>query len=414
MHSEDSPHILAIRCRLDGTLLEIVRDDFGIAAGIDLEGPFVNLLDYASRSKGRMLLDALARDRAVSEWELNAVIGDSVRTLLFAGVALEDSLFIIAGERAESLTHYYEELMRINNEQANAIRLVLKEQSQERRAAERDAQIYDELMKLNNELVGLQRELTKQNFELAQLNDQKNHFLGMAAHDLRNPLGTILICSQFLRQKGEAVLAASELDLIDTIHRTSDFMLQLVDDFLNVSKIESGKLTLDMQQTDVAALIEQSVRINRPLAGQKRITIEMQIESNLPRMNVDRGKISQVLNNLLTNAVKYSHVETEVTVDTRRVEGGILISVQDQGQGIPEQDMAKLFQPFGKTSVQATAGEKSTGLGLLIVKKIVEGHGGRIDVTSTVGRGSRFSVFLPEQSLEGESLMPVEIPAPRR
>jgi signal transduction histidine kinase len=134
------------------------------------------------------------------------------------------------------------------------------------------------------------------------------------------------------------------------------------------------------------------------LAQQKQIHVSLQIESALPKLSLDEGKIEQVLNNLISNAVKFSQPGTAVEVRAVAQDGGVLISVRDQGPGIPAAECAKLFQPFGRTSIRSTCGEHSTGLGLAISRKIVEGHGGHIWVESQVGLGSVFLFTLSTYS----------------
>ena len=240
-----------------------------------------------------------------------------------------------------------------------------------------------------------QSQLLDRNTTLEALNEQKNRLLGMAAHDLRNPLGVILAYSDFLETEASAVLDADQRDFVSTIKSTSEFMLNLINDLLDVSTIESGRLHLDPAPTDLNELVRHNVSRNRVLAQQKRIELDFEDAEKLPPLTLDCGKIEQVLNNLIGNAVKYSHPDTRVTVRIARDETLVTVSVADQGQGIPEEDLPKLFKAFGRTSVQATAGEQSTGLGLAIVRKIVEGHGGAMSVQSCVGKGSTFSFTLP-------------------
>ena len=172
-------------------------------------------------------------------------------------------------------------------------------------------------------------------------------------------------------------------------------------DLLDVAKIESGKLDLHPVSTDIADLVQDNVHLNRVLASNKDIEIQTAIDGPPPTMQLDPDKIEQVLNNLISNAIKYSHPNSTITVQLTREDAHALLSVRDEGQGIPAEDIDKLFQPFQRTSVQSTAGEKSTGLGLVIVKRIVEGHGGTIWVESAVGEGSTFFVSLPLNS-EGD------------
>jgi signal transduction histidine kinase len=231
--------------------------------------------------------------------------------------------------------------------------------------------------------------------EFERLYQLKNEFLGMAAHDLRNPIAGILILAEVLRDEVAAMLTEDQLQYLSGIQRSSKFMLQLIDELLDISSIEAGHLHLNRRGSDLSKLIERSVRLNAKLARKKQIHVGFQIEGALPRLSLDEGKITQVLNNLISNAVKFSQPATTVEVLASAHEGGVLISVRDKGPGIPEAEQAKLFQPFGRTTVRSTAGERSTGLGLVISRRIVEGHGGRIWVESQVGVGSVFLFTLP-------------------
>lgn len=257
-----------------------------------------------------------------------------------------------------------------------------------------------ELVNRNQVLEELVAERTNQlsqaNVELERLNRLKNQFLGMAAHDLRTPIGHILSCSDFLREEAATVLTGEELEFVSIIRSSSEFMLHLIDDCLDVSSIESGHLRLDRRLSDPRKLLERNVGLNAVLAQKKHIQVAIQIDGALPMLSLDEGKITQVLNNLISNAIKFSQPGTAVAVCAVAEGGGVRIAVRDQGAGIPESERHKLFQPFGKTSVRSTAGESNTGLGLAIVRRIVEGHGGRIWVESEVGVGSVFIFTLPE------------------
>ncbi len=231
--------------------------------------------------------------------------------------------------------------------------------------------------------------------KLEELNELKNEFLGMAAHDLRNPIGTNLFLAELLYKEVATVLTEGQLRYLSDIQSSSKFMLQLIDDLLDVSSIEAGLLHLKRRPSDLRKLLKRNVSFNSKLASMKHIHVDLQIEGELPKLSLDEGKIEQVLNNLISNAVKFSQPGTTVEVRAAAEDEGVLISVRDQGPGISEAEHAKLFQPFGLTSVRATAGERSTGLGLAISWKIVEGHGGHIRVESQIGVGSVFLFTLP-------------------
>ena len=252
-----------------------------------------------------------------------------------------------------------------------------------------------ELKQVNNELILAHKELEKRNIQLQNLNKQKNEFLGMAAHDLRNPLGAISNFSEVLYDEAAKALNQEQLELVSIIRSSSEFMLQMVNDFLDISKIESGKLDLDLQPTDILSLAKQNISLNRIFSTKKGIELVLNHEGNLPVMLMDAGKIEQVLNNFISNAIKFSYPQSVIKVQLNSSDDHLVISVTDEGQGIPEKDLDKLFKAFEQTSVKTTGGEKSTGLGLSIVKKIVEGHKGKIRVESEVGKGSTFYAFLP-------------------
>lgn len=247
----------------------------------------------------------------------------------------------------------------------------------------------------------------KSQVELLRLNEEKNRFLGMAAHDLRNPLGVILGYSDFLLMchgcpaegLGDAVPTArwtrSELEVVDRIRSSSRFMLHLINDLLDISTIESGKLRLDMQSTDLIQLVQGNVGLNTVLAAQKGMQIELQCDPDVPRAPVDSLKVEQVLNNLISNAIHYAPKGTTITVRVRQQGDEVVISVQDQGPGIAREEIGNLFRPFGRARTVSTGGEPSTGLGLAIARRIVEGHDGRIWVESELGRGATFSVSFP-------------------
>lgn len=231
--------------------------------------------------------------------------------------------------------------------------------------------------------------------ELERLDQLKTQLLGMAAHDLRNPISSIIAVTEFLCNEAATVLGEEQLGLLSAIRSSSEFMLQVIDDSLDLSSIESGNLQLNLRPSDPRRLLEHSVGINAKLAWQKQVHVALQIESRLPNLALDEGKIEQVLNNLISNAVKFSQPGAAVEVRAWQQDGGVIVSVQDQGPGIPGAERAKLFQPYGRTSVRSTTSERSTGLGLAISRKIVEGHGGHIWVESRIGVGSVFFFSLP-------------------
>jgi signal transduction histidine kinase len=391
---------VALACDREGFVVEVMGDGLGVSANLAPGSRFSKLCDADCETKAEAFLEELRRQGAAFGWELVVrARGGELQALHFAGAAEPSGGFLVVGARSRAgVARAYEELVSINNEQANALRAAAKDLSlRAREAGERDARVYEELTRLNNELAAAQRELAKKNAELGRLNEQKNRFLGLAAHDLRNPLEVINVYSRFLLDEAADRLESEQLDFVRTIMRSSNFMLTLVNDLLDVSKIEAGRLELELSEVDLRGLVARNVELNRRLAERKEINILFKAHEDIPPSRLDASKIEQVLNNLVGNAVKFSPRGSAVEVGLERAaaDGSVVLYVKDEGPGVPAGELGKLFEPFTRGSARGSEGEKSAGLGLAIVKRIVEGHGGRITVESEPGAGATFAVSLP-------------------
>jgi signal transduction histidine kinase len=389
---------IALLCDLEGKIRKIIRDELGITETIQPDQLITLMVDRGSLSKALSFLTQLRANGAEFDWELNVPVNGQATSLHFAGGVIEENLLIVGAKTSSDVLSLYRELMEINNEQINALRQETKART---RLADdqqaRDSNLYDEISHLNNELVNLQRELTKKNVELEKLNELKNQFLGIAAHDLRSPLSVILSYSGFMLDEAQDVLDQEQIEFLHIMQTSSNFMLQLVNDLLDVSTIESGQLTLNSEIADLNAVIRRNTTLNRVLAQKKKIQLLCELPEQIPPVIIDVAKIEQVLNNLIGNAIKYSPPDTKITVRAVQESKKVTISVCDEGPGVPENELDKLFRFFGTTSVRAPDGEKSTGLGLAIAHKIVTGHNGEIWVESQVGQGTTFYVSLPIQ-----------------
>lgn len=244
-----------------------------------------------------------------------------------------------------------------------------------------------------------QQELEMKNNDLARLNEQKNYFLGMASHDLRNPLGNIITLAQFIDTDAEK-MSEEHRAFLNAIIDSGQYMLNLLNDLLDISKIESGKMELLLNDLNISQLVHTVISDNTFTAQKKNISLHYSAQESLPPVSADAGQMRQALNNLLSNAIKYSMPGTIVEIIIEKQEKQVVVSVHDQGQGIPADELDKIFKPFQKTSVKATAGETSTGLGLTIAKKVIEAHHGSLWVTSEFGKGSVFSFSLPATILQ--------------
>lgn len=234
-------------------------------------------------------------------------------------------------------------------------------------------------------------ELATANERLVHLNNEKNEFLGMAAHDLRNPLTVILGSAEMGNMTHDEEKVRQ---LLKNISGAATRMHNMIKDLLDVNAIEQGKFTSKIEACDIRILVEHSVENNRLAAAKKSIEIRVGASEGL-WAKADSAATLQILDNLISNALKYSAPNTTTHVHTLPEKDYILISVRDEGPGISEDDQKKLFQKFTRLSARPTAGESSTGLGLAIVKKLAEAMSGTIQCHSAPGAGSTFTLRLP-------------------
>jgi len=244
----------------------------------------------------------------------------------------------------------------------------------------------------NRRFLEYQKSLVEQ---LSLANAAKNRFLGMAAHDLRNPLASVRGLAEFLRDGTVGALAPDQLDLVNHIHDASQSMLTLVNELLDLAVIESGKLRLEPVEASLGQLAAKSVGLAGMYAAKKGTTLVFTDNANPDRTMLDVDKIRQVIDNLLSNAVKFSPPNSTIRIHTQLSPGGVAVWVRDTGPGIPDGERHKLFKDFGQTSVKPTAGERSTGLGLAICKNIIEAHHGSISADNEPDGGCTFKITLP-------------------
>ncbi len=387
--SDDPGFVL--RCEADGRIAAVVHDTYGLDAAAWIGRPFTTLIAPGALGKALEFFRGISGEGAEYHWEMPVAPGN--RTMVFVGARYDRGILVAASATALSVEAIIAELSRIGDEQANTIRHLA---AQARRPPPPpDAAAFEELTRLNIEFANMQRELARKNAELARANERKSLMLGMAAHDLRNPLSAITGFAGHLERRAGGKLDDAERKFLRYIAESTRRMLGIVEGVLELSRTETGKLVLDRRPTDLGALVRDTVALNEALAAAKGIALQAQAPDSGPELAVDAPKIVQVLNNLIGNAMKFSTAGTRVLVSVSAAAEHVEIAVADQGPGIPPDEQEKLFQPFSRTSVRSTAGEPSTGLGLAITRSIVDGHGGRVTVDSAPGRGTTFRVVLP-------------------
>lgn len=371
-----------------GTIKKVLRIHPDFTGIIEPGKPLSTVVEHQSVQKFLTFLVTLRREKALFNWDLNVLRNGKIVDLYFIGGLIDGDSLIVASKSTVEAGILYEEFLKINNEQTDILRATLKQH-----AKEQDA--YLEMTKLNNEMLNLQRDLQKKNSQLQRVLEERNQFIGMAAHDLRNPLGGVLSMAEILLEGECGPVTEEQIEYLGIIQETTAHMLEIVNQMLEITKIDSGKLELYYSDADLIGLIKRTISLNEPKAAKKEIAVHFDPPIPELHLTADQAKILQVLDNLLTNAIKFSHRKTNITIIVKEFETEAEVTVEDEGQGIPEEELPKLFTPFAKISVTGTSGEQSTGLGLAICKQIIEGHGGAIRVRSVPQKGSSFRFTLP-------------------
>ena len=237
--------------------------------------------------------------------------------------------------------------------------------------------------------------IKKQAAELEEANKLQADFTAMIAHDLRTPLSTVLNTTDLMKDGLFGEINEEQKKWLGRTQNTGRAIIDLVSDFLDIYKIEAGRLDLVKKRIDVHKLIEGSLESYVLMARVKNILLTSRLEPNLPEINADARRLEQVLSNLITNAIKFTPPGGAVEVGARRLNGDVRFWVKDNGEGISPDEIAHLFQKYRQTASGTRSESKGTGLGLVICKMIAEAHGGRISVESNVGKGSMFAVEIP-------------------
>lgn len=223
---------------------------------------------------------------------------------------------------------------------------------------------------------------------------RRRDHLETICHDLRNPASTILGFSDVLLDNSAQPLAPQQRSALVRIRRNAAFLLDLISSIMDSERLDHGEMPLALADHDLGDVVRDTLEDFRVKAAEKRIALVAALPGVPVMAHVDRARMVRVVGNLLSNALKFSHPGTEVEVGVRQQPGHVELWVKDQGQGIPEAERGRLFRKFGRTSVLTTQGEHQTGLGLYIVKQILDLHGATIDVQSRPGAGTTFTIKL--------------------
>lgn len=274
---------------------------------------------------------------------------------------------------------------------------VMEDANQQKKAAQK---ANSELEKEINVRKETEKELIKAKKEAEFANKSKSIFLSNMSHELRTPLNAIMGFSELLRKSPKII--EEQKKTLDIIHKSGDHLLKLINDVLDIAKIEAGKIPLENKAFDLGLLIKESLDLMSQRAEAKGLKIELDQSSSFPRYIIsDPGKLRQIIINFLSNAVKYTN-EGGIKVMLGTKEGMLHIEVSDSGVGIAKEDINKVFEPF--VQVGGSSAKTGTGLGLAITKQFVSLFGGTVGVESELGKGSSFWAFIPYKEAKSEDV----------
>ena len=278
--------------------------------------------------------------------------------------------------------------------------------TRERRTADGGtACFYTDITRLKQQEEAIRRSerLERQAREIAERADRaKSSFLATMSHELRTPLNAVIGFSQIIEQGMFGPQPARYREYATLIRRSGEHLLTIINDILDIAKLQSGKTELRLETTVLAPIIDEAVRLVTPRAETARLTLVQDIAPALPAVRVDLTRIRQVLLNLLSNAIKFTPAGGTVTVTAKTWEGAVEIAVRDTGIGMAEADIPKALEPFGQISNAMTRAHEGTGLGLPLSKSLVELHGGQFSIASTPGHGTTVTVTLPAMASADE------------
>ena len=242
-------------------------------------------------------------------------------------------------------------------------------------------------------------ELRKSNAQLQRLDEAKDEFISMASHQLRTPLTSIKGYIDMVLEGDAGEIDDMQRHLLSEAFSSSERMVHLINDFLNVSRLQTGKFIIEKVPTDMAKLVRQEVDLLEVNAHQRQMTFDLKLGKTIPKLVVDEGKIRQVVMNFLDNSLYYSHADTAIVVSLKAKDGQLELTVKDTGIGVPEKEQMHLFTKFYRASNARRQRPDGTGVGLFLAKKVITAHGGRILFRSEEGKGSTFGFVLPIDTL---------------
>jgi NtrC-family two-component system sensor histidine kinase KinB len=365
------------------------KDEFGKLA--DSFNEMASRLQYFENSNLNKLLFEKSRAEAVINSLKDASIGlDKNNIILFANRQALQLLSMrnedIVGKKAAEVAER-NDLFKflLENNAATPFKIVVQN---------RENYFIREIIEISQEEAQSRVIVVKNITSFKELDEAKTNFIATVSHELKTPLAASDFSLKLLEDQRTGSLSTAQKELIENLKQDNQRMLKILSELLNMSQLEAGKIQLNFTQTNAGDIIDKAVNAVETNAKEKNISIKKIIANDLPAMHADEDKTIWVLNNFLTNAIKYSSENNIVAVSAYRKDSSIIFSVKDHGKGIAKEYQPKLFDRYFKVP---GSNEKGTGLGLAISKEFIEAQGGNIWVESELGQGATFFCSLPLQ-----------------
>ncbi len=375
-----------IRARLQDLSIPL-RDDCGFHARVALYGEPVLIEDMAS-----------VKDQAYRP--VTDLLG--TQSLLALPIKVEDRVLgVLSVENLHTNRRLTQADQHLLSGLANQMAVGIANASAYRQIERLNIGLEEKVQERTEALQFRQGQLQELNRQLEITSRLKSEFLANMSHELRTPLNAIIGFSDVLLEKMFGELNDKQEEYLDDILGSGKYLLSLINDILDLSKIEAGKLELELSRFDLRALLENSLVMVKELAQAHAIPLVLEVSDDLGSLSGDERKVKQIVFNLLSNAVKFTPDGGKVGIKATRADDVVQIVVWDTGVGISAADQRRIFEEFQQVGTGLTDKTEGTGLGLTLTKKFVELHGGAIGVESTPGAGSTFTFTLPDQAADG-------------
>jgi signal transduction histidine kinase len=402
----DDVDISSIAEKVIHAIDEVVHPLFTAVVLIDKDNPRVVYRAHASLQSKVPVLEKIP-DELADATSLRQVIlidstrkhSDTRRRLTAAGIGvvarmqLKDQRigYIVLGEKRNGDAYTMSET------------LMLSTMADESALAVMNSLRFDEIQKFNarlkHEITSATKELRTSNKKLLEMDATKDEFVSMASHQLRTPLTSVKGYISMVLEGDAGDITDSQRQLLNEAFASSERMVHLIGDFLNVSRLQTGKFVVDRHEVDLAKVTEQEVEGIRQIALSHNITLAYAKPSRIPMLYLDEGKMRQVIMNFIDNAVYYSPENTAITIKLTVEDGDVVLRVTDKGMGVPPEEQSHLFGRFFRAENARKQRPDGTGIGLYLAKKIIDGHEGKVVFESTLGKGSTFGFRLPIKRL---------------